>query len=48
MVGASKRRFPDLSGDTICIRAIPDSNSSKLVTEYAGLFMALIGYLSQT
>jgi hypothetical protein len=43
MTGASKCRFPELSEESICIRAMLDSNVSKLVTEYTGLFMAFIG-----
>ncbi|OHT01787.1 Dynein heavy chain family protein [Tritrichomonas foetus] len=45
MAGASKRRSPDLSEDIILIRAMRDSNISKLLIDDAKLFDAIIGDL---
>ena len=45
MAGGSKRRSPDLSEDIILIRAMRDSNISKLLADDAKLFDAIIGDL---
>ncbi|OHT12593.1 Dynein heavy chain family protein [Tritrichomonas foetus] len=45
MAGASKRRMPSLNEDIILIRAMRDSNISKLLIDDSKLFDAIIGDL---